>query len=81
MHLQNEDHVLAGTPATEGSVPITADHRHQTMAFQELAEVDETLAKYLGPTHLIRKDLARLLNDLRDKLDGISYNKHGRGRL
>jgi len=45
------------------------DRRHQTMAFQELTAADEMLAKYIGPTHLIRKDLARILKDLREKLD------------
>jgi hypothetical protein len=35
---------------------------------QEFSEVDETLAKYLGPTHPIRKELGRLMADLKRRL-------------
>jgi hypothetical protein len=45
-----------------------ADRRHQTLVLQEFSEVDETLAKYLGPTHPVRKDLARLIDDLKKRL-------------
>lgn len=48
--------------------PSTTERRHQTLAFQELSEADEILSRYLGPNHLIRKDLARLLRDLRERL-------------
>lgn len=53
----------------------TTEQRHQTMALQELSEIDETLAKYLGPNHLIRKDLARLLGELREKLRSDKTHK------
>ena len=45
------------------------DRQHCTMALQELTAADEILARYLGPTHLIRKDLARMIKDLTAKLD------------
>jgi hypothetical protein len=47
---------------------VTADQRHMTLVLQEFTEVDETLSRYLGPNHLIRKDLARLMGDLRQRL-------------
>lgn len=47
---------------------MSNDHRHQTLVLQEFLAVDLTLAKYLGPTHLIRADLARLIDSLKEKL-------------
>jgi hypothetical protein len=44
------------------------DRRHCTLVLQEFTEVDETLSRYLGPNHPVRKDLSRLMNDLRAKL-------------
>jgi hypothetical protein len=44
------------------------DRRHCTLVLQEFTEVDETLAKYLGPNHDVRKGLARLMDSLREKL-------------
>jgi hypothetical protein len=44
------------------------DRRHSTLALQELTEADTILSRYLGPTHLIRKDLSRLILNLRDTL-------------
>lgn len=44
------------------------DRQHCTLAHQELSAADELLSHYLGPNHLIRKDLARLLKDLRERL-------------
>jgi hypothetical protein len=44
------------------------DRRHCTLVLQEFTDIDERLSRYLGPNHLIRKDLARLMGDLRQKL-------------
>jgi hypothetical protein len=42
-----------------------------TLVLQEFTEVDETLSRYLGPNHPVRKELARLMNDLRERLGPI----------
>jgi hypothetical protein len=39
-----------------------------TLVLQEFTEVDEILSRYLGPNHPVRKDLARLMDSLREKL-------------
>jgi hypothetical protein len=46
------------------------DRRHCTLVLQEFTQVDEILSRYLGPNHPARKELARLMNSLREKLDG-----------
>ena len=58
----------AGSSRNGGISYPVVDRRHMTLVLQEFSEVDETLAKYLGPNHTARKELARLMNDLREKL-------------
>lgn len=41
---------------------------HQTLVLQEFTEVDQTLSKYLGPTHPVRADLGRMIEDLKKRL-------------
>jgi hypothetical protein len=47
------------------------DRRHCTLVLQEFTQVDEILGRYLGPNHPARKELERLMGDLRQKLGPI----------
>jgi len=47
---------------------MSSDRNHQTLVLQEFTEADAMLAKYLGPTHPIRKELGRLIGDLKKRL-------------
>lgn len=49
-------------------MPQSIDRNHQTLVLQEFTEVDQTLSKYLGPTHPVRKELSRLMEDLKRRL-------------
>jgi hypothetical protein len=39
-----------------------AERRHRILVRQELIAADQILAKYIGPTHVIRAELEKIIN-------------------